>query len=63
MLLKCVVATSCIKPPVYALLQDGYMSGQQVHMLQECRARLLLALRNDAVALVDSWQHRCVALH
>ena len=42
------------------MLQDGYMSLQQVQIMQQHRLRLLAELRPDAVALVDSWMHRYV---
>ncbi|PIO59769.1 Acyl-CoA oxidase [Teladorsagia circumcincta] len=39
----------------YYLLEDGYLSGQQLDYMKEDMYRLLAKLRPNAVSLVDSW--------
>ncbi|VDO40176.1 unnamed protein product [Haemonchus placei] len=39
----------------YYLLEDGFLSGQQVDYMKEDMYRLLAKLRPNAVSLVDSW--------
>ncbi|KAK5974533.1 hypothetical protein GCK32_009612 [Trichostrongylus colubriformis] len=39
----------------YYLLEDGYLSGQQMDYMKEDMYRLLEKLRPNAVSLVDSW--------
>ncbi|VDK82208.1 unnamed protein product [Cylicostephanus goldi] len=41
----------------YYLLEDNYLTGQQLNYMKEDMYRLLSKLRPNAVSLVDAWDY------